>query len=151
MVDYNEAFKQGLEAAMAAGRAKKEIDSVFDDLNRQIDKIANGMIRIGREEITTTVEDPGHLVWGMYPHTAVKKKWAIVAYNPSASESPRMELASWKQDRAGYPCRIKWDQAEHICEDKEALENTLAELLRDPLVGEKLNTLMKLEETASEQ
>ncbi|MHC4443583.1 MAG: hypothetical protein ACYTA5_13380 [Planctomycetota bacterium] len=47
-------------------------------------------------------------------------------------------------DRCGYPCKLIWSQQEHVCEDRIALESCLAELLRDPIVGERLYALMNL-------
>jgi hypothetical protein len=41
-----------------------------------------------------------------------------------------------------YPATLTWNDEERQCADKEALENCLAELLRDPIIGEKLQTLI---------
>jgi len=150
MVDYFEAFKQGLDAAEAADRARKEIDTVFADLNQQLFESTGGKISIERREY----EVPKSLWEAIsieFPPKPKEKYWAIVVFNPSVSKSPVKQLARWSIDRAGYPCKIVWGGEDHTCEDGEALENSFAELLRDPLVGEKLYVLLQLKETKPEE
>lgn len=149
MADYIQAFKKGLEAAEAADRARKEIDSVFEDLDRQLREGTGGKIAIKRKEFEvkgmTTIWTP----WtaGQFlPGSQKETYWAIVAYNPQITNSPVKQLAIWRQARAGYPCKITWENVEHACEDKRGLEGALAMLLADPLVGETIHSLMQLEE-----
>jgi len=148
MADYIQAFKKGLEAAEPADRARKEIDSVFEDLDRQIRAGTEGRIGIKRQEF----------IIQRMPFTAQKLEdlitpketyWAIVAYNPQITSSPVKELSRWRHDRAGYPCKISWGGMEHTCEDKRSLENVLGRLLGDPLVGETLHVLMQVKEKTS--
>ncbi|HBA40606.1 MAG TPA: hypothetical protein DCZ05_12970 [Deltaproteobacteria bacterium] len=44
----------------------------------------------------------------------------------------------WKPSSTGYPCLIAWGDSQRYCQDKEALERALAELVNDPVIGEKL-------------
>lgn len=148
MTDYFAALKRGLEAAEATDRARKEIDEVFYDLNEQLAKETKEKIRIDRKEYETQK-------WNFASGSIfdlIKKEtyWVLVAFNPSIAKSPVTKLANWFMDRAGYPCKIKLGDKVFICEDREALENSIAELLQDPLVGEKLYALMQLEETEQE-
>jgi hypothetical protein len=150
MADYIDAFKQGLGAAEAADRARKEIDAVFEELDMQLKKATGKKISIDRKEY----EKPKSFQEAISINIFAKTKetyWAIVALNPSVAKSPVKQLAIWSMDRAGYPCKIVWSGDDHTCEDKEALENSLAELLRDPLVGEILHTLMQLEDNTPEE
>lgn len=143
MTDYIKAFNQGLGAAEAADRARKEVDEVFVDLNRQLQKATEKKIRIDRKEL----EKPKSFQESLQSSFSLKPKetyWVIVASALSVAESPVKILAEWSMGRAGYPCKIVWGGEDHACEDKEALENSLADLLRDPLVGEKLYALMQL-------
>jgi hypothetical protein len=130
MVNYVQAFHDGLAAAKAANRAKSEIDKVFADLNREIQRTSRKKLNIIRKKIKISPKF---------------EYWTIVASNPLIANCPKEELAKWSQDKAGYPCKIAWGNEDYQCLDKEALEETLAKLLRDPLVGETLSALMKLE------
>ena len=150
MADYIKAFKQGLVAAEAADRARKEIDAVFVDINKQFIEATKNKIRINRQEFKERQTIQETLV-APFLDKQRETYWAIVALNPSVDKSPVKQLARWSINRAGYPCKIVWEGEDHMCEDREALENSLTELLRDPLVGEKLYTLMQLEEKKSEE
>jgi hypothetical protein len=66
-----------------------------------------------------------------------------MASNPKVGGSRFKELARWKQAKEGYPCSLTWDKQERQCEDRTALEEALAELLKDPGIGEKLYALTK--------
>ena len=143
MTDFITAFKDGLSAAEAAGRARQEIDDVFSSLNEQINKESDGNLTIIRQKCeakrVSLLESLAVL------STRPKDMyWAIVASNPKIGQSPVKQLAKWQMDRKGYPCRLSWAESEIVCEDRVALERCLSELLRDPIVGEALNTLMNL-------
>lgn len=146
MANFVEAFQDGLRAVEAANRAKHEVKEVFDELNKQLNMETNGKLRV----ILSQFEMPDlGLGWSQLGHYfATKPKqyyWAIAAFNPDAGEASMKELAQWSQDRAGYPCKITSGGTESICEDRIALEEGLAELLRDPLVAETLVKVMKRE------
>ena len=148
MADYIKAFKQGLEAALVADRARKEIDEVFADLNNQLSKETKNKICIERREY-----EKGHTLSEVLKNPFLPlsgKSWVIVVFDPSVDESPVKKLAIWSMDRAGYPCKIVWKNVDVSCEDKEALENSLSDLLRDPLVGEKLHSLIQMWEIQPE-
>lgn len=147
MADYIGAFRQGLEAAEVAEIAKKEINNVFVEFNEQMRKASEGKIGIERKEFYVRVE--GIAAFTGLPYSLSGKKretyWAIVAYNPLVPGSPEKELATWSQGRAGYPCKIVFENISLSCDGRQSLEGSLAELLRDPIVGEKLCGLMGLE------
>jgi len=144
MTDYIKAFRDGLQAAEAADLARSEIDSVFSELGKQIATASDGKIAIARRECQAPMSQ-----WEFMANPFKPKKtyWAILAWNPTVANSPSKQIARWSQDAGGYPCKITCDKWERICEDREALENSLAELLRDPTVGEKLHSLTKLPQT----
>lgn len=142
MIDYKVAFREGLTASEDVKIALKEIDSIFEKLNSEIFEASGGRIILERRRFP----DPGKSLQEMMTLKGIARALishlAIVASNPTIPESPVKELAKWSTDRRGYPCKISWEGQEHYCEDKEALERVLAELLRDPAVGRKLNALM---------
>ena len=145
MIDYKVAFREGLTAAEEAKIAQKEIDSVFEKLNSEIFEASGGKVILERKHLSkrsfreTTTRKGNQIV---IPIDRREADLTIVASNPTIPESPVKELAKWSTDRRGYPCKISWEGHTQFCEDKEALEEALAELLRDPIVGQKLNTLM---------
>lgn len=139
MVDFSESFKKGIEAAKSAENNRNEIASVFQSLNEDIAKETEGKVGI---KIQTLQAKTGIPIFDFFnPSTGYQ---AIVAYNPQVPQSPVRELAEWSQDRAGYPCKIKFGLKEIYCEDKESLKAGLAELLEDPIIGEKLYRLTQL-------
>lgn len=137
MTDFKSAFEDGLKAAEKAQIARSEIDAVFDELNRQLSEVSKGHIQIQRVQLpkkTMGIVIPTFFYADMY--------WAIVANNPAVANS-EVELATWGQSATGYPCKMEWADHEAYYEDKQALESGLANLLQDPVVGGKLNTLMR--------
>ncbi|NQS97638.1 MAG: hypothetical protein HQ591_04220 [candidate division Zixibacteria bacterium] len=144
MTDYVSAFEQGLLAAEEADRTRKEIEKIFSDLDLQIKEKTAGKISISIEE---RERERSPNILSAFPMFEPKYKYHVIsAHNPKIPESPVKILAEWTQDRRGYPCKIEWGGSVTSCEDGEALENTLAELLTDPIVGEKLYALMRLTE-----
>jgi hypothetical protein len=138
MVNFIEAYKSGLNSAELAEKNKKEVDSVFSDLNQQLKEVTDGRIVISRRQFL----DGGNL----YLAIAIgnqKYYSAIAANNPLIAGSDK-ELARWSQDRNGYPCKIILGSETMYCQDKKGLENGLATLLRDPVVGETLRNLQYL-------
>lgn len=153
MPDFIGAFKQGLEAAEAAEAARYEINDVFVELDKQMREGSDGRLGVHRKEKHVSAQ--GMAAFAALPYLLTAKKrdtyWAIVATNPLVPESPAKELATWSEDRAGYPCKIAWANMDRTCADKESLEISLVELLRDPAVGEKLTALMKLEPSPKDE
>ncbi|WP_444936027.1 hypothetical protein ACJJIW_18600 [Microbulbifer sp. JMSA004] len=141
MIDFTKSFNKGIQSAEIADSNKLEIGSVFEELNRQLESVSHGKIRISREKFY----EPTHpLKVALFE----PKKYylAIAAENPKAESSVTKELAKWQMDRAGYPCKITLGSDEIYCEDKGALEYGLSEVLQDPVVGDILHKLMNLPE-----
>ena len=138
MVNFVDAFKTGLNSAELAEKNRTEVNSVFIDLNQQLKEITDGKIVISRRQFYERGNMPPILdmIYG-------KTYSAIAAENPFVTNSSK-ELARWSQDRSGYPCKIILGSETMYCQDKKGLENGLAELLRDPVVGETLRKLQNL-------
>ncbi len=150
MPDYFDAFKKGLEAVDAAQVARREINEVFAEVDRQLGEGTDGKIKIERKEYYVKpigLADLAGLASFSYALSGKKREtyWAIIARNPLIPESSEKELAKWSQDYAGYPCRIVWANTEQYCADRESLELALVTLLKDTEVVEKLTVLMRLE------
>lgn len=148
MVNFIEAYQVGLNAANSAEKNEQEIDAVFEEMNRQLFSATEGKISVLRQTIhenessifyRNLIARHGRSV--TLPH--YKPYRAIVARNLLVNNNTK-ELAKWHQKPEGYPCEITFGSKTMICEDKEALENALAEMLRDPIVGETLFKLTNL-------
>jgi hypothetical protein len=144
MVNFAEAYKTGLLAADLAKKNKREINAVFDELNKQLADATDGEIFVSRQRLLgeTSKED---VIRHMFSGRINEPKFydAIAAENRFVNNSSK-ELARWRQSRAGYPCEIILGSKSMICEDRQALENALAIMLCDPVVGEILFKLKNL-------
>ncbi len=148
MVDFIAAFNKGLDAAQIAEKNKREIDSVFDELNKQLANATKGNVNI---QIRECEKVPDFNPLSSRIDFRIIKYQAICAINPlfPFPQSLAKEIATWSQDRTGYPCKISFGIKEHYCANKVALENALALMLQDPIVGENLAELMALSEASA--
>ena len=140
MVDFITAFKTGLNAADIADKNKREINSVFEELNEQLAKATDGKVKVEIRDNFSVFS------LRLFDEKQPKKNQAIWAFNPLFKSAGAKELARWDLDPNGYPCKISFSNKELYCEDKPALERTLANMLQDPTVGEALSKLIQLSE-----
>ena len=133
-----EAFKTGLNSALVPENYIIQSNSVFSELNQQLKEVTDGKILISRSKF----QERGNLS-SMFNMENIKYYSAITAENPFVRNSEK-ELARWSLDRNGYPCKIVLGSETMYCQDKKGLENGLAMLLRDPIVGETLRGLQNL-------
>lgn len=141
MSDFRTAFNEGLDAAQKAEASRLEIDSVFEDLNQQLTEVSKGKLAIGRSEVQRTRS------WMVQIAEALQSPemyWVIIARNPTIEGSSSQQLCEWESGRAGYPCKLTWGGDEYYAEDKQALEHTLSNLLRDPIIAARLISLLDL-------
>ncbi|MDQ7090575.1 MAG: hypothetical protein Q9M50_08015 [Methylococcales bacterium] len=158
MINFIEAFNQGQEAVVIAEENNLEIRLVFDELNNQLSNATKGQIkiRIGLSiKLSKPKIDNASLDVAKFNNIFSNKVTtnesffkeendeSIIAYNPSVENSKKIEIAKWSKDNKGYPCKITRDYRQHYCEDKIALENTLADMLKDPSVGKIFQELMQ--------
>lgn len=143
MVDFKKSFNAGIDSAKFAEANRNEIQSVFDEINKQLEEVTEGTIFIDRKRyyVNNTIQDLASIA-NFKPRETYH---AVVAVNPKVPNSPEKELANWKMSKDGYPCRIYIDNNHIACEDKKALEAAMQELLSDTSVGEKLYLLMNLQ------
>jgi hypothetical protein len=150
MADYKLALEEGFSAAKKAEIARNEVEQVLTKLKDDLLAASDGklLVEIRQfEEIRGTPQYyPGATLSAMLAKSSRPKLYysALAATNPKSTKPVVKELARWKQDEDGYPCALIWGKTERQFEDREALEEGLAELLKDPGVGEKLFVLTKL-------
>jgi hypothetical protein len=136
MVDFKEALKEGLTAAQTAEFARKQIREVLEEFAGQVKEVTEDKVRIHLKNVRDEVK----LEMGFKTEISY---WAITAFSPTKPENEK-ELAKWEPDPSGYPVKISWRNILRYCEDRESLEIALADLLRDPEVGQKIHSLMEL-------
>lgn len=150
MPDFAKALEEGFEAARRAEVARHEIDQIFDELSKQLLKATDGKVKISRTQYE--VEETG---WAITPFAFPPKPkdhyWAIAALNPTIGRKSQVQLARWVPGEGGYPCTVAWHKQENICQDGASLATCLAEMLSDPIVGQKLRSLTKLEPEKADQ
>jgi hypothetical protein len=139
MPDFIRAFQRGQELAKAAEASRKEIDSVFLDLNSQIGKATDGKVTLKREQFDEPLENPMEAL-SFKPR---QKYWAITARHSNNATVGPFVLARWLESPAGYPCRIVLRGETTFCENKAGLEAALTALLSDAAVGEFLYKIVQ--------
>ena len=147
MVDFKQALSIGFDAAEKAKNNQQEIDNVFLELNNQINEVTKGQITIDRSEFSAenTLDIIG-TIDSVFKN--IGRAWGgqvITAKNEKFPEKVK-KLAKWEKSNLGYPCKLTYSNQLIICEDKEALESALAEMLTDPDIGRILYSLYQLSE-----
>lgn len=142
MPNYIKALKNGFDSARRAQAAKDSIFQAFTELNEQIGPETKNRVKIKVHRKQKDL-DPFNTAINFFNRPEHYE--ALVAFNPEEKSPDYIEIATWKMDKMGFPCRISWEGQEHICEDLESLKNCFAELISDPLVGQKLFSLFSKE------
>jgi hypothetical protein len=150
MADYKKALQAGFDAAKKAELARNEVKDVLDKLKTDVLAESGGTLSIEvrqfeeqEDPILKLVRSSQRGILSSLPQ-AKNYYQAVIAFNPKSEKSPIKELARWKQAKDGYPCSLIWGKQELQCEDRPALEQGLAQMLSDPLIGEKLYALAQL-------
>lgn len=137
MVDFIQSIKAGINAAETAQRNIAEIESVLDELNRQLADLSSG--RVGVRPIK--FQEPVDIFFK--PTEAFRRKtyWGLAV--TSKNGAPPKEVARWEVSTSGYPCTISLNPGTYVCTDKKGLEAALIELLKDPTVGGEIHRRMR--------
>jgi hypothetical protein len=138
--NFETSFKKGLEAAEAASKINKEIDSILEELDRQIESASGGKINIVCKQKRDNLSALGGLL-SASPFEPIKYKNYIVAINRAAAEREE-DLATFERASHGYPCYLSYGDQTVYCNDKEALEKQLSIMLADVNIGKKLTRLI---------
>lgn len=148
MSTFAEAYQDGLAAAQEARNSVIEIERVLAELNESVRKTSNGQIviqTIKKSEagsfpkfitnLTEQMKETREAVYGkeVAPEPAFTAPYYIVAINATTNE--QMPIAEYTMDKKGYPVRVRWSNQDNSCWDREALAETLKEVLADPTTG----------------
>lgn len=146
MKSFKDSFDLGLKAAANAAAVKSEIHSVFRELNSQILEASDGKIQIKQEPRSSQGLNAliGIGLFSGGKQEKIEITTYIVATNPLANKSNKVDIGEISIHKNGYPCEITFGGDKFICEDKSALEMTLSMMLADPDIGKEFTKLMRL-------
>lgn len=136
MVDFMGSINEGMNAAKQAEANKAEVKEVFAELNRQLSEVTDGKVTLDRAKFYK--EDPSgyaNITASLLGRARENYLGLGIGHTNENYNLPKIEIAKWDMDKKGYPCTIKIGSDELYCEDRNALENALSNLMRDPDVG----------------
>ena len=150
MADYKQALQEGFAAAEKANSARKEIEDVLAKFKSDLLEASDGKLLVEVRQYEEKEEEGSILATPtlaqLYARRLQPKKYykAIIAVNPKSEKNSVKQLAVWGQAKGGYPCSVSFGKQEFQCENRAGLEEALAEMLKDPAIGEKLYLLAQL-------
>ena len=128
MTNFVDSFNEGLALARKTGENNEEINLVFSTLHEQIHNATEKKVFISLEKEDSTRD----FLSGQ----------GLLAKNGSGTV---YIICRIRRGEFGYPVtlRLTGTDGTIICEDKEALEVALAEILKGHSIGKKFLTLME--------
>ncbi|WP_368517504.1 hypothetical protein [Rhizobium sp.] len=143
MVDFKSQLRKGIAAHERASAAKQEVSSILEDLTAQIEEYTNGRVGITVKEETSlanTIRAIAAMGSGAPEKLPLKTQFVLVAYDKSSGEAKR--LASWTQEPTGYPCTLRFGDANREAYDRKSLEAILGELLSSAETGRIISSIV---------
>jgi hypothetical protein len=146
MSTFAEAYQNGLTAAQETQNNIEEIEAVLAELNESVKETSNGRIiiqTIKKSEVgslprfvanfSEQMKETREVVYGKEVMSEPTVPYYIVAIDTETQA--QIPVAEYTMDKNGYPIRIKWSNQNNNCWDREALTQTLKEILADPTTG----------------
>lgn len=121
-MDFTQSLKIGLQAAQEQIENRSEIQTIFRHLSTQISEYLQFEIKIYPQN---------HVLFGQH-----------LILTDQASDNI-LRLAQWSDTDGAYPCSIRYDNEEFICENKQDLELALSNMLQNTNIAEKLLNLKR--------
>jgi hypothetical protein len=152
MSKFADAYKAGIDAGQQAIESIQEIDSVFEELDREISSMNGGKLSIIRKEKTykrkvmrkLTNLEKSLGIMGPSPYYEEEISYNAIVLKRDKDE---IEIAEYEMSETGYPITLKWSNREEGCWDKDALTETLEEILAFPATGKAVVKLLSEEHT----
>jgi hypothetical protein len=152
---FVDAFQVGIDAGKQALRNTQEIDLVFNELEREISENSQGKLHVSREEMSRK-----RRVWqrvstldsALGPYAPKPYYDETVSYDAIVvgNGNRKVAIAEYEISETGYPIVIKWADREASCWDREALTETLQELLADAATGKTIFQLLSVQDKPGE-
>ncbi len=133
---------QGVEKSNQAKAVIKEVSDVFEDVNRDLGAFPNYDLKLDRaQSIVNTVARAANF---FQKNESEYFDDDILRLTVCLNDIKFSETVSfWRQHKEGYPCALRFDGQEFICQNKTQLISGIGELLSSIGFGNVLNSLIK--------
>lgn len=139
MRDFKDSLLAGIAAARVAENNRSEINSVLDNLNRQVNEISQNKAifargRFVRRQESNAAQAFVNLAQQLTMNHASKTYEGLGIYDSEGKNG--IVIAEWTEDDSGYPCIVSCGGEKLVCSNKTELENALSYVLREVKTGE---------------
>ncbi|EMN3920343.1 hypothetical protein ACX3OY_06580 [Citrobacter farmeri] len=143
MRDFKDSLLAGIAAARVAENNRSEINSVLDNLNRQVKEISQNKAifsrgRFVRRQESNAAQAFVNLAQQLAMSHASKTYEGLGIYDSEGKNG--IVIAEWTEDDSGYPCIVSCGGEKLVCSNKTELENALSYVLREVKTGEAILT-----------
>ena len=141
MNEFLVAIRTGMDAAQVAQQEHAEIKGVLRRLEESLESATSGTVTI--KIIKRALNSDNELLQTFAFFFAKEKYSAIVLKGLKHSPSKIIEIARWRQDSLGYPCKITVGMDEYVCTDAESLTSVLTKIIVTSTVGLAIADIVK--------
>jgi hypothetical protein len=141
MPDFGAALALGFEANTKAQQAHHEIQAVLDELERQINDVTGGLVKLEHVNQPREVAAHGPRPVGVLGFVPPLEDHRVLRAR-SRGLPPRV-LCDFEPSRAGYPVTVAFGDEQRECFDRQSLEQALLDMLQDPIVAGDIRALME--------
>lgn len=137
MANFAESLKKGVKAAKDYDKTQKEIQVIFDELEKSIKKFTNNKVGVAKAPHYANFKNPKELL--KVARAAIKSKnkdGSIFLYSTDNSHIER--IADWHQVDSEFSFSLSYEGKQVIAKSTEQLRVALGRLLESPSVGSAL-------------
>lgn len=118
---------QGVEKAQIADQHLNTVDKLFGELNKQLAEYRGGGIKMYRASTTLArFLEISQVIAADKPELQFLTQDRIMI---SATNKTAIEVAKWRQDVKGFPCMLRFEGDEYICDNVDELRAALEALV----------------------
>jgi hypothetical protein len=133
---FAEAIRKGLLNAAREGNGVMRINHLLGELNDAIHQLTEGTVSVGVygwSGANSPDRSPGLLrAFSLRDNV---RRYELIAYREECLLASKEHLADWIISDRGWPCRVRFNGRECVCEDVESLREALNELLSSVRAG----------------
>ncbi len=134
MANFADSLKKGVKAAKDYDKHQKEIQAIFDELEKSIKKFTNNKIGVAKAPNSATFKSTKELIKATKASTNFNyRNGSIFLYS---KDDTRMErIADWHQADTDFSFSLVYEGKQIITKSTEQLKSALGQLLESPSVG----------------
>nr|WP_088190399.1 hypothetical protein [Pseudomonas sp. A46] len=137
MASFVESLKKGVKAAKDYDKNQKEIQAIFEELERSIKKFTNNKVGVAKAPSSSSFKSTKELVKAAKAVAKSKNKnGSIFLYSTDNSHIER--IADWHQIDSDFSFSLIYEGKQIITKSTEQLKVALGQLLESPSVGSAL-------------